>query len=56
MYKKQKLYALYVYRSSIKGATELKKNIKLELEMIPYSKPKYFPEKIIFNKLFGIKH
>lgn len=56
MYKKQKLYALYVYRSSIKGATELKKNIKLELEMIPYSKAKYFSEKIVFNKLFGIKH
>lgn len=50
------LYALYLYRSSIKGATELKKNIKLELEMIPYSKAKYFSEKIIFNKLLGIKH
>lgn len=24
--------------------------------MIPYSKAKYFSEKIIFNKLFGIKH
>lgn len=41
MYKSQKLHALRLYRSSIKRATKLKKNFRLELKTIPYSKAYY---------------
>lgn len=60
MYKEQKFYAPWLYRSSNKRVIKLKKNFRLELKGVPYSKAYIVPgfffwKKIIFKK-YSVRH